>query len=309
VHPLANVKRVSFFYTVLIHSPVIIKQHYCGIAIAYEPKRLRVSDEPAQKISRPQGSRYSQQKRKVADAVEWMRKNGEHKPLIFVATSPGFTKLADESKLISKLTANLRNGYGVKNYVWVREYTEAGFPHFHFVADTDFIDAKQLSVYWSGLFGKQGDGYGGSIRLGTKPVPGMRRKYFIDSPHMAFYMSKYFGKGMSENPSNTKPGIEGMEVKARKPRTFHVSRDLASASAPLKFGEYISEVQFTGMHQREFVLENETSEDYYERGEIPPTLNPYKYNWQFTGHGMTYIGRPKSWKRKTKPSGVGSTGQ
>lgn len=289
---------------------MIIKRHYCGIAIAYEPKRLRTTEKVEDpKPSRPQGSRYSQQKRKVADAIEWMRKNGEHKPLIFVATSPGFTKLADESKLISKLTANLRNGYGVKNYVWVREYTEAGFPHFHFVVDSDYIDAKQLSAYWSGLFGKSGEGYGGSIRLGTKPIPGKRRKYFIDSPNMAFYMSKYFGKGMNDkNPSNTKPGIEGLEVKARKPRTFHVSKDLAEASAPLKFGEYISEVLFTGMHQREFVLENDQAEKFYELEQTPPTLNPHKYEWRWTGHGMTYIGRPKSWIRKTKPSGVGSTG-
>ena len=222
-----------------------------------------------------------------------MRLFGEHKPLIFVATSPGFTTIANEQPLISKLTHNLRNGYGVKNFVWVREATKKGFPHFHFVVDSQFIDAKKLSVYWSSLFDSNANN---SIRLGTKPDKNGKRHYYIHNSKMSFYMCKYFGKGLGEKS----PLDAGLKV--RKPRAFHVSNQLAKNSAPKIFGEEIS-LLFTGLHQREFVMSNDQCEEYYERGEQPPKLNPYAFNWEWTGHGQTYIGRPKSWKKKTKPAG------
>lgn len=275
---------------------MIIKRHLCGLAIAYEPRRISTvkSDK---NTSRPQGSRFGQQKRKVADAVECMRITGKYKPLIFVATSPGLTSIANEQKFVSDLTHNLRNGYGVKDYVWVRESTKKGHPHFHFVVDADFIDAKKLSLYWSGLFGSTAPN---SIRLGTKPDKNGKRHYYIYNQKMSWYMCKYFGKDLGSEKTPMHDGL-----KLRKPRSFHVSRDLAARSKPLIFGEEIS-LLFTGLHKRDFVLSNEQSEDYYERGEQPPKMNPYRYDWRWTGHGNTYIGVTK--KRKQKPAGGGQPG-
>ncbi len=200
---------------------MILKSHISGVAIVYEDN-LSKSKEPKhnffaptqQVTGRVQGSLYSQQKRKIADACEYMRLNAVHKPLIFTATSPGFTDLANERKLISKLTHNLRNGgYNCENYVWVREFTKAGYPHFHFVADLPDIDPIGLSRYWSSLFNSTASN---SIRLGTasrcnrcrtplhKGQPCYRPKckgkgivkYYLDNKQMAWYMSKYIGKSI-----------------------------------------------------------------------------------------------------------------
>ena len=85
---------------------------------------------------RPNGSLHSRQKRSIADACEWLRmtQKRDRKALIFCLTSPGFTSIANTPKFISKFVDNMRTNYGMGDYVWVREMTKAGYPHFHFVA-------------------------------------------------------------------------------------------------------------------------------------------------------------------------------
>lgn len=265
-----------------------IKAHLCGIAIAYEPRTLRTTENPDKKTGRPQGSLYGQQKRKIADACEWMRINAEFKPRIFVLTSPGFTSHANESNVISKFTHNLTNGYGCKHFVWVREFTKKGYPHFHFVADVDQFDPIKMSLYWSGLFGSDAKN---SIRLGTKPIPGKKRKFWIDSNRMCWYLTKYIGKGIGKK--------ETTPIGKRSFRTFHVTKQLAKLSEPLLYGEEINEILFTGLHQRDWVLSNDQANYYYEQERAPPALYPKQFNWNWTGHGMTYTGLPKKWKTKT----------
>lgn len=262
---------------------MIIKSHLCGVAVAYEPFTHRTSTRVP--TGRPQGSRYNQQKRKIADAVEWMRLYSGKKALIFVATSPGFTTAADELGLISKLVHNLKNGYGIDHYVWVRELTKKGFPHFHFVVAANHLPAVQLSRYWSGLFGVIADN---SIRFGTKPVPGKRRVFHVINAKMSWYLCKYLGKS-----------IDGERVKGmkRKVKSFHVSNRLAVLSAPTVYGEEVYESKFTHLHSRKFVIEN--SEEFLNEGRAPPEFNPRSKQWFWTGHGQTYLGTPKGWKRKT----------
>lgn len=263
-------------------SKMIIKSHLCGVAVAYEPLPHRMGTRVP--TGRPQGSRYNQQKRKIADAVEWMRLYSGKKALIFVATSPGFTNAADEGKLISKLVHNLTNGYGIEHYVWVRELTKKGFPHFHFVVAADYLPAKQIAVYWSSLFGTTATN---SVRFGTKPVPGKRRVYHVLNSKMCWYLCKYLGKSIGESDPRIK----------RKIRSFHVSNRLAVLSAPVVYGEEIYESKFTHLHSRQFVITND-HEDYYDQGRAPPVFNPKSKQWLWTGHGQTYIGTPKGWKRK-----------
>jgi hypothetical protein len=217
---------------------MILKSHLSGVAIVYEDNFTKDKDTknnffaPSQPVTgRVQGSLYSQQKRKIADACEYMRLNAIHKPLIFTATSPGFTDLANERQLIQKLTHNLRNGYDCKNYVWVREFTQAGYPHFHFVADIPDIDPVALSRYWSRLYNRSDTN---SIRLGTAPKCNKCRsplkkgspcyrpkctgkgtvKYYLDNKDMAFYMSKYIGKSIG--------GLEKMALDDMKQKKIKV---------------------------------------------------------------------------------------
>lgn len=262
---------------------ITIKEHLSGVAIAYRalPRRLTKSPFPPQE-GRPQGSLYNQQKRKIADACEYMRRHG--KALIFVVTSPGHVGTADEKKLISKFTANLRNGYKVRHYVWVREYTKKGFPHFHFVADAKFLPAKKLSIYWSSLFGVSATN---CVRLGTAPAPGKKRTYFLKSERMARYLCKYLGKSIGEG-----------ETTARV-RRFHVSQELAKLSQPLIYGEEIVESKWTKLHSRVFVLSNVDAAEFYEQGRAPPEFQPRDWSWKWTGHGDTYIGIKKK-EVKTK---------
>lgn len=263
----------------------------CGVAVAYEPIPRRNGKEPVTKTGRPQGSLYSQQKRKIADACEYLRLHSEHKPIIFVATSPGFTNAASENSLISKLTKNLTNGYACANYVWVREFTKAGYPHFHFVADMPDFDVVKLSLYWSSLFGSDSKA---SIRLGTAPDKNGKRKYYLTQVGRrgAWYLTKYLGKDIGKGKPGTKVDTLADLSPARSFRRFHVSKSLAELSQPLIYGEEITTLM-TGLHQRDFTLSN----DMIEEG-IPYYFNAKKYRWKWTGHGQTYIGAPRSWFRK-----------
>lgn len=263
-----------------------IKLHITGYAVAYEPMRLRKTAEPSRKTGRPQGSLYSQQKHAIADAVEWIRTHCTFKPRIFVATTPGFLDHAKEGKFISKLVHNLKNGWGMINYVWVREFTGNGFPHFHFVADVDQFDAVKLSVTWSRYFGSDAKN---SIRVGTKPNG--RRKYWIDNKRMSWYMTKYIGKGVGDTEKN-KSG----EQKYRF-RTFAISQEAREKSQPLT---YVAELQHTYRNtlHRSFVLSE--NDPHYSEAEYPHTFNPHGYRWKWTGNGQTYTGFPKQDRKKSQ---------
>lgn len=259
---------------------MLIKSHLCGLATAYEPRTIRTTEERNHdKTGRPQGSLYSQQKKKIADATEWIRTNATYKPRIFVATSPGFVNHASESSLVSKLVHNLRNGYGCRNFVWVREFTGQGYPHFHFVADVDQFDPVRLSLYWSGLFGEEAKN---SIRLGTAPRKDGRRDFWIKSPRQCWYLTKYLGKAIGQEE---KGALKGM----RSFRTFAVSQEAAKQSEPLLYEAKIS-LLYTGLHQRTFEL----VPDQIEEGR-PFLFNTNSKSWKWTGHGQTYVGRPKEW--------------
>lgn len=262
-----------------------IKQHLCGLAIAYDGRKIRQTDKP-NPDGRPQGSLFNQQKRKIADATAWMIQNCNPKPLIMTATTPGFLDHASESSLISKLTANLRNGYGVRHYLWVREFTQAGHPHFHFLVDTPFLDAVKLSRSWSSYFGSDAIN---SIRLGSKPGKDGKRVMRLQNMRMAWYFSKYFGKSLGK-------AEQGATNKMRSFRRFHISRELARESEPLVFEDCIEEL-YTGLRQRSFFLNEAQAEKFYDQERPPPTFNPYKYTWNWTGHGLTYTGIPKQWHK------------
>jgi hypothetical protein len=254
---------------------VKIKLHITGYAVAYDNIRRPTKSDLPPLPSRPQGSLYSQQKHAVADAVEYMRVFGKHKPRIFVLTTPGFIDHAQEGKKISAFTTNLRNNYGMDSYVWVREFTARGYPHYHFVADIPKFDAVHLSRYWSGLHGVDALN---SIRLGTAPRPGRPRKFWIDNQRMSWYMTKYIGKGIGDCE-------KGALTKSF--RTFAISQELKKNSQPLIYESEIHHT-FSNQHLRSFYL----SEDQIEPN-LPTTFNPHIYSWKWTGHGNSYTGFPK----------------
>lgn len=284
---------------------MILKSHLCGIAVTFdrfdandirEPESLKIQTEFSNSLQngRPQGSLYSQQKRKIADACEWMRLNGSNKPIIFVATSPGFTDLASEGKLIQKLTHNLRNGYECKNYVWVREFTQAGYPHFHFVADMPRFDISGLTQYWSSLFNCTATN---SVRLGTAPNKFGKRNYYLTGKRMCWYLTKYLGKGIGDCEKGALKG-------KRSFRTFAVSQELTKNSAPTEFkgqmkrtGKVFEAFHVSGkyvpLHEDERIWQNCTS--YLTDQDVRS-----RWRWKYTGFSNTFKGYPKEWKFKPK---------
>lgn len=318
-----HVRRDNFQSKQWCEQHMRIKVHLTGFACAYEhidrmPTK-RDSDRPAI-AGRYQGSLFSQQKHSIADAIEWMRLNCKYKPRIFVATTPGFLDHAKEGKFISDLVHNLKNGYGMENYVWVRELTKNGYPHFHFVADIDDINWVRLSEFWSGLFGSDAKN---SIRCGTKPYCSKCRRllrsskdfccnrkatrdFWIKNSRMCWYLTKYIGKsiGDAERPGNKKafsrsqddPSAQITEIKPqrRKFRTFAISQEARKKSAPLVYHEYHSE-RITGFRDRIFHLPMDTVGNYLDLiGCLPPTsVNPRNFSWRWTTHGQTYIGFQK----------------
>lgn len=275
---------------------MVIKVHLSGIAIAYQNYEWSPSKNPGGSTGRYQGSLFNQQKRKIADATEYLRLNSVYKPRIFVATTPGYIDHSHEKKYVQKLVDNLKSTYGMEEYLWVREFTGAGYPHYHFIADVDQFDPVRLSRYWSGLFGSDACN---SIRCGTAPFcPVCRRKmtrkgqtcqkcntratvsYWVKGPGMASYLSKYIGKAVG-SPETPKKG------QRRTFRTFAISQKLGKASAPLLYHGKLLE-NYNGSHQRTFFL----SDDQIEPG-LSYTVDPYKFNWKWTGHQDTYIGFPQ----------------
>jgi hypothetical protein len=254
-----------------------IKLHMSGMAVAYENitgARPKNPDRP-KLTGRYQGSLFNQQKHAIADAVEWIRQNSKYKPRIFVATSPGFMDHPAEGRFIQKLVHNLKNGYGMTNFVWVRELTQNGYPHYHFVADVKRFDAVRLSLSWSRLFGSEAKN---SIRLGTKPGKNGRRKFWIDSKRMCWYLTKYIGKSIGDAE---KGALKGQR---RKFRTFGISQEARKMSQPLLYDSYAVQ-NYNGRYSRQFVL----NDDQLEPG-LPTHINPHAFNWKWTGHGQTYIG-------------------
>jgi hypothetical protein len=280
---------------------MILKSHLCGIAVAFDRFDKNEDYKPEKKHNpyfeqfenngRPQGSLYSQQKRKIADACEYMRGNATHKPIIFVATSPGYTNLANEKPLIKKLTHNLRNGYDCKNYVWVREATKMGFPHFHFVADMPDFDCIALSEYWSRLFSSQARN---SIRLGTYPKNG-KRQYYLKGKRMCWYLTKYLGKSIGE--------YENQKMFKREFRTFAVSRDLAKQSLPTEYESKMvrigtKSVQGMGGKQKVGIDVRVFEQINQPENRISEIEAQQNWHWRYTGFANTYKGFPKEWKLK-----------
>lgn len=252
------------------------------MACCYESLPLRTRDPEALPVpGREQGSLYSQQKHAISDAVEWMRTNSTHKPRIFVATTPGLIDYKTERRYVSALTHNLRNGHGMRNYVWVREMTKKGYPHFHFVADIPQIDPVKLSLYWSGLFGEDAKN---SIRFGTAPGANGKRKFWIDSPRMSWYLTKYIGKAIGESEKSSR----------RKFRTFAISQEARQMSQPVLYNAWINK-DFSNRLNRSFEIDDDHLEEMAEglRPVAPTNINPRAFSWRWTGHGQTFVGFKK----------------
>jgi len=239
---------------------VIIHEHLCGVAIAFQEKggtKEKNGTEgtnvppfgltlPPNGDCREQGSLYNFQKRQVRNAVAWLSEFSQHSskkfgrgPLVFVCTtSPNWGPGIFTPK-ISSFTHTLRNGYGCENYAWVREFTEEGYPHYHFIADLpDVKRPTGLSRYWSGLFGACALN---SVRLGSKPDKNGKRTFRV-SPALADRIGRYLAKYLSKQLGTNGPEHQAAtglyrsmiqsETATIKGRKFGISQEVGLQSKP-----------------------------------------------------------------------------
>lgn len=87
---------------------MVIKRHISGICVAYPEDCGSGSGKLVHGLAegREQGSHYNQQKRRIADAVTHLQQSAREdcKPLIFVATSPGFVEHSNEPRFMPLAT-------------------------------------------------------------------------------------------------------------------------------------------------------------------------------------------------------------
>lgn len=233
-----------------------------------------------------------------------MRQNATYKPLIFCVTVPVQSDWTLQNSNLSLFNENIRKNYGVQNYVWVREYTGGGRPHYHYVADSPFLDAPKISAYWNSLYDAP---LRNSVRLGTKPIPGKPRKYFVDSDRMSRYLTKYMGKSIGEEERRS---VVSDAAILKKIRTFGMSQEVASKSKPVTYEAQVTrhftkrvtmwgeEVDVLDSIERQFTLcENSEKELIEVYGSIPDHLKEFddtKYAW-FNPNPLhrIYYGVPK----------------
>ena len=272
---------------------MIVKVHLSGVAICYEPKKITHTHDSQclNALSRYQGSLYNQQKRRISDAVEWIRLNSNHKPLFFVLTSPGRVTPKEHSQKISLFTNNIRKNYGCVNYVWVRELTKSGLPHYHFVADIAYIkDPVALSRYWSGLFGSLSSN---SLRLGSAPING-QRKFYVDDQRASRYISKYIGKDLEKLQYDLLERGFPQAMYKKMYRSFAISEQAAMMSKPV---EYEANYRFAEReaynHSEQKIVVREFIERTFQ-DDTGQYIDPQKWRWKRIEPHNVFIGFPRS---------------
>lgn len=299
---------------------MFLKTHLCGVGIVYDQSKKEKDKEPLTKLeSRPNGSLYSRQKRQIADACEWMRRHQtkDRKAVIFCLTSPGFTSLANQPKFISSFFDNMKANYGLTDYVWVREMTKKGYPHFHCVAmwhpfkwflderkdcehdgdDKSYRMISKLSRYWSSLFDSDANN---SIRLGSYHPVTKKRQFYLTHERHAWYLTKYIGKSIGDGSIDYLCEAGFPQTKYKKAvRTFGMSEQLSENSQPLLFeSDYHTTERRSIQIFRSGTHTVETKERVFTNAYgMEITEHELKeYDWRWTGHGETFIGLKKRQK-------------
>jgi len=237
--------------------------------------------------------------------------------MIFCLTTPGYTTLANSPRFLSRWIDNMKANYNLRDYVWVREYTKLGFPHFHFIAHWNnpqwFFNCSdcggimkdkectqcycktsrvnQISKYWSGLFGSTADN---SIRLGSFHPATKKRSYYVVHPKQCHYLTKYIGKNIGEDfyQFDGESNCIIQPIFKTRTRAFGMSEDLAMFSQPTLFESQAFQssertvMTATGKEVTIPIMETTFISD---SGQVDrDTLKAYA--WQWTGHGQTFIG-------------------
>ena len=153
----------------------------------------------------------------------WHNRTGNCLLFVTITINSGLINKKQVEKNTGKaykiLLDQLRNQYGVKKYVWVKEYQENGNVHYHLLMDTTYIDIKKLEKTWHNALHNVTGQYpttNNSVRLGNNP-----RVYFVKK--VKNYLSKYITKQIAEEAENR--NYEGMPAYKRKQVQKQLQKD------------------------------------------------------------------------------------
>lgn len=146
----------------------------------------------------------------------WQKKQNA---IIFVTlTFPQDIDEGNANICFSKFVENLKVTYKLRQYIAVKELTEAGRPHFHCLFDLPFTDVYRLNRAWTKTFSEFMPGSVNALRLGS-PQHGTVVK---DINRCVKYLTKYMTK------------IKDSDRNKYKSRCIFMSRDLKSCPVDIE---------------------------------------------------------------------------
>lgn len=111
----------------------------------------------------------------------------QHNIVFLTLTFPYKVKKGEKiNPALNRFLTNLRKNYGLKNYIWTREDTKKGNPHFHILADIPFVPITKINNAWSKAINNYSPN---CVRL-----PDKSKSIVSDIERTCKYVSKYITK-------------------------------------------------------------------------------------------------------------------
>lgn len=182
--------------------------------------RCPYSDEHREKVKQ-NGKRVKTYKidtriyRKIVSSAVNLYRHKVNKIIFLTLTFPGYIGEKDANICFSKFMDNLKTNYNVENYIAVKEFTKAGIPHYHIIADYPYFDIRRINRAWCNTFPITIPGSQNAVRL-----PKNHRSVVKDLYRTIKYICKYFSKSRD------------VEYKSR---CFFISHDILSAPVDIDY--------------------------------------------------------------------------
>lgn len=177
-----NIRSVHETDNTLYYDGTVVIKNFClgSDHIAERSKKIRVYEMSPIKI-------------RAALAALWYNRKKIKHCLFLTFTFPVDVDEKKAAECWDRLLDNIRKTYGIKNYVWVKEYQTKtrNIIHYHIVVDRVYVGIKRLQTTWNNVIkGVVPDCdifNNNSVRLGNNPI-------VYNYQALAKYLSKYISK-------------------------------------------------------------------------------------------------------------------
>ena len=115
--------------------------------------------------------------------------------------------------MLHRFIANMRKNYGMQGFLWTRENTKAGWPHFHLLCDMPYKPIQKINSAWCEAIGMQSKN---AVRL-----PKNHKGIIEDIEKTSKYVTKYITKNENEKFSE---------------RCYSISHDIKAE--PIRLSEF-----------------------------------------------------------------------